>query len=219
MRNARLSLFSNDTDRKGLEVDCTDDDCDEGYDPNCDDPDVLCYQSGGGGGGGGGSGSGSVNYSSSQIVGYDPEGNPIIGDPNIPTTVNVNANGQTITITFDSSSCPAGQVLMGNGTCDVPIYGWLGNGQQVLVGVYNTSAPLQNPCTIIFFYAASAGAAAGATVNGTAVVATAETYGVPTTAAMSWLRRLPASLAVGIGNGIQKIGSAVQSACNSMANW
>ena len=39
-------------DRRGLEVDCDDDDCDESGDPNCDEEGVTCYQGGNGGGGG-----------------------------------------------------------------------------------------------------------------------------------------------------------------------
>jgi hypothetical protein len=81
---------------------------------------------------------------------------------------------------------------------------------------------LKNPCTIGLFYGASAGGAATETVDATTVVATAETYGIPATTGLSWLYRAnTARVAVFVGNTLQKVGNAVQSACNYLGtiNW
>lgn len=43
-----------------------------------------------------------MNYTSAQIIGYDSEGNPIIGDPNTSTTVNVNSSIDSLDGILDS---------------------------------------------------------------------------------------------------------------------
>jgi hypothetical protein len=74
---------------------------------------------------------------------------------------------------------------------------------------------LKNPCTIGLFYGASAGGAATATVDSTAAVATIETWGIPATSGLTSLYKWnPARAAVFIGNTLQKLGKAVQGACN-----
>src|SRR5439155_11903904 len=78
------------------------------------------------------------------------------------------------------------------------------------------------PCTPAFFYGASATGASIATVDGTAAVATAETWGIPATTGLSWLYTLnPARAAVAVGKGLEKGWKPVHSACNWLGtvNW
>ena len=87
---------------------------------------------------------GAASYTDSDIIGYDAAGNPIIGSAG-PQILTVNLNGNTTTVTWNSPACKTGWVLTSTG-CDVPIYGENGDGQQVLVGISQTTAPLENPC-------------------------------------------------------------------------
>ena len=92
---------------------------------------------------------------------------------------------------------------------------------KILSKVYRNTATLENPCTPVIFYGASAGIAAGsaAFANATGVVATLETWGVPATTGLSWLSRSdPGRVAVFVGNKLNKVGNVVQSACGSV-NW
>jgi len=152
----------------------------------------------------------SVNFTSSQIIGYDSDGNPIIGGTS-PQVITVNDNGISVTVTFDSSNCPSGQVLI-NGACDIPIYGWLGGGQQVFVGVATDAGEMNNPCTAMLFYGASAGAATTATVDATAAVAGFEAHGIPAT---KWLAALYALSPNAVVNGLRRGLNLVSDICDA----
>ena len=96
------------------------------------------------------------------------------------------------------------------------------NGNDPCAAKWHGAGQLNNPCTLGLFYVTSGSGAALGTVDGTAVVATAETYGVPATAGLSWLYRLnPATSAATVARWVGTARRAVQSACNwiASANW
>jgi RHS repeat-associated protein len=103
----------------------------------------------------------------------------------------------------------------------------LDNRANALAGAINRTGVqnLRNPCTIGLFYGASGGGAALATVDGTAVVATAETYSIPATGLLGLLYKVnPATAARFVDNTLQKGARAlraVQSACTWIGslNW
>jgi RHS repeat-associated protein len=83
-------------------------------------------------------GGGPVNYTNGDTSGttYTCSNGASTCDPSemVLTAIGPGTDtGPSVSVT----SCPSGETLMNDGTCDAPIYGPLGQGTQILIGVYN----------------------------------------------------------------------------------